>query len=227
MAYPRNFHLAETQFSIDPDFSAFMSFLKNGLRYFASEAKRDLHWDLVSYLNYIHLSKLNQHSAVHVGTLYEYTVLHHLTQKFGLTDAKRLGGAGDSGVDILGNLIGRDNKVLSVMVQCKSSNSKLTPSAVRELIGTFESQLSGTMDESSTLLICASPSPLTSQALRTFKGSSKPLLHTRILKWTPAYSIKQEEYDLEGLSTGLSTIYVNQAASDLLREYSIELPQTH
>ncbi len=93
------------------------------------------HRDLGSFLEYAERISLNKSSTVYVGTRYEYTAALALTS-FGFS-LKRIGRAGDCGIDLLGTwTVPTTPQPLRVMLQCKAT-LKSTPSWVRELEGAF------------------------------------------------------------------------------------------
>ncbi|KAK1699692.1 hypothetical protein BDP55DRAFT_644473 [Colletotrichum godetiae] len=94
------------------------------------------HHDITSFLAYASRTGLDVASTVYVGTHYEYTVSSTLAQ-YGI-HAKRVGGAFDQGIDLLGtwSLPSRTEN-LKVIIQCKGGAQRVGPSIVRELEGSF------------------------------------------------------------------------------------------
>ncbi|KAL2108811.1 hypothetical protein VUR80DRAFT_3351 [Thermomyces stellatus] len=92
------------------------------------------HHDLHSFLEYAHRTNLNAKSPVYVGTHYEYTVSSTLAQ-YGLS-LRRVGGASDYGIDLLGTWkLPSTEEPLRVLVQCKAG--AIGPHVIRELEGAF------------------------------------------------------------------------------------------
>jgi hypothetical protein len=96
------------------------------------------HHDLKSYMRYFQSTGLSEHSNVHQGTLYEYTVAKIL-QAFNF-NLQRTGRRNDLGIDLIGHWrlptqTKWDDETMPVIIQCKTS--KATPAMVRELEGTY------------------------------------------------------------------------------------------
>jgi len=89
---------------------------------------------LGSFLKYAQKSGLNPKSTVYVGTHYEYTVAGSLAQ-YGFS-LKRVGGASDYGIDLLGTwALPSSQEPLKALVQCKAG--AIGPHTIRELEGAF------------------------------------------------------------------------------------------
>lgn len=71
-------------------------------------------------------------NAVQKGILYELKVLQILTNH-NFTDLKRIGGANDRGIDLIGHYNSKN-----IMVQCKNENKKTSTSHVRNLEGSLQ-----------------------------------------------------------------------------------------
>lgn len=92
------------------------------------------HHDLHSFIEYANRTNLNAKSTVYVGTHYEYTVASTLAQ-YGLS-LRRVGGASDYGIDLLGTwALPSAREPLRALVQCKAG--VIGPHVVRELEGAF------------------------------------------------------------------------------------------
>lgn len=101
------------------------------------EAPSKEHSNLVTFLDYVERSRLNKRSTVYKGTLYEYTVAETLHQ-YGFY-LKRIGGASDRGMDLLGTwTIPSTTDTMKVIVQCKAGARSPGPSNVRELKGALK-----------------------------------------------------------------------------------------
>lgn len=102
------------------------------------------HNDLPSFLRYAERAGVDTGSTTFVGTFYEYTVADHLAPLgFSL---RRVGGASDRGIDLLGtwtlpipkNSPEASPEPLRAIVQCKAgAGQRVGPHLVRELEGAF------------------------------------------------------------------------------------------
>lgn len=98
------------------------------------------HCDVPSYMAYAERTGLDTSTTTYVGTHYEYTVAATL-KKYGF-DLRRVGGAGDYGIDLLGTWsVPSTPTPLRVLLQCKASSStskaRVGPATIRELEGAF------------------------------------------------------------------------------------------
>ncbi|KAL5594674.1 hypothetical protein BROUX41_001590 [Berkeleyomyces rouxiae] len=100
------------------------------------------HKDMRSFLNYASRTGLDPSSTVFVGTYYEYLVSDTLAD-YGF-DLRRIGGACDGGIDLLGVWQPPSAKTpLHVLVQCKGGDQAVGPRLIRELEGAFVSAPAG------------------------------------------------------------------------------------
>jgi hypothetical protein len=98
------------------------------------EPRSSNHHDLPSFLKYASRINLDPTSTVYVGTHYEYTVLSAL-ERLGMS-LKRIGGASDYGIDLLGTWsLPSVSQPLKVLIQCKVG--QIRPAQTRELEGAF------------------------------------------------------------------------------------------
>ncbi|KKF96704.1 hypothetical protein CFO_g945 [Ceratocystis platani] len=89
-----------------------------------------------TFLNYASRTGLDPKSTVFVGTYYEYLVRNTLAC-YGF-DLRRIGGACDGGIDLLGVWTPPSAKApLHVIVQCKGGGQAVGPRLIRELEGAF------------------------------------------------------------------------------------------
>jgi hypothetical protein len=98
------------------------------------------HCDLPSYAAYAERIGLDTSTTTYVGTHYEYTVAASL-KSFGF-ELRRVGGAGDYGIDLLGSWsVPSMPHPLRVLLQCKASSvtskARIGPATIRELEGAF------------------------------------------------------------------------------------------
>ncbi|KKA29795.1 hypothetical protein TD95_003094 [Thielaviopsis punctulata] len=96
------------------------------------------HRDMRSFLHYASRSGLDPKSTVFVGTYYEYLVGDTLA-RYGF-HLRRIGGASDGGIDLLGEWTPPSTKEpIRVLVQCKGGKQNTGPRLIRELEGAFVS----------------------------------------------------------------------------------------
>lgn len=102
------------------------------------------HNDLPSFLRYAERAGLDPGSTTYVGTHFEYTVAEHLAPLGFLL--RRVGGASDRGIDLLGTWTlpipkgasAPFQEPLRVILQCKAgAGQRVGPHLVRELEGAF------------------------------------------------------------------------------------------
>lgn len=98
------------------------------------------HCDVRSYMAYAERIGLDTSTTIYVGTHYEYTVAATLME-YGF-NLRRVGGAGDFGIDLLGTWsVPSAQAPLRVILQCKASSStskaRIGPATIRELEGAF------------------------------------------------------------------------------------------
>lgn len=120
-------------------------------RAYSSNASTDLvypdsntaaHNDMRSFLNYASRTGLDPKSTVFVGTYYEYLVGDTLS-RYGF-HLRRIGGASDGGIDLLGEWMPPSAKTpIRVLVQCKGGKQTTGPRLIRELEGAFVSAPAG------------------------------------------------------------------------------------
>lgn len=98
------------------------------------EAPTKEHSNLATFLAYVERTGLNKKSTVYRGTHYEYTVAEALSQ-YGFV-LKRVGGASDRGLDLLGTWKPPSTRhVMKVFLQCKAGARSPSPMFMRELKG--------------------------------------------------------------------------------------------
>lgn len=100
------------------------------------EPSQTNHHDLPSFLSYASRVSLDTKSTTYVGTHYEYTSLAALS-RLGLS-LKRVGGASDFGIDLLGTWdLPTVPLHVKVLIQCKALARAADPKLIRELEGAF------------------------------------------------------------------------------------------
>lgn len=93
------------------------------------------HSNLASFLAHAKRAGLDETSPTFTGTRYEYLVAERLA-RYGFS-LKRVGGASDFGIDLVGHwTIPSTSQALRVLVQCKAG-SRVGPHFIRELEGSF------------------------------------------------------------------------------------------
>ncbi|PTB60930.1 hypothetical protein M431DRAFT_489721 [Trichoderma harzianum CBS 226.95] len=95
------------------------------------------HSDLESFLEDAKRRGLDEKSPVFTGTRYEYLVLERL-RRYGFS-LRRIGGASDFGVDLVGEwtVPSSTAPAIKVLVQCKGGIQRVGPHMIRELEGSF------------------------------------------------------------------------------------------
>ena len=112
-------------------------------------------------------------SFAHLGAEYERLVQRVLEMEF-KTTLERVGGAGDNGIDIIGN-VALSGQEYNLITQCKLKQHGLIPaSVIRELDGTVSQR------PNKCVGVIASNHLLTPQALETFTKSKFPLIFMQI-----------------------------------------------
>ncbi|KAK4080244.1 hypothetical protein Trihar35433_1349 [Trichoderma harzianum] len=95
------------------------------------------HSDLESFLEDAKRRGLDEKSPFFTGTRYEYLVLERL-RRYGFS-LRRIGGASDFGVDLVGEwtVPSSTSPAIKVLVQCKGGIQRVGPHMIRELEGSF------------------------------------------------------------------------------------------
>lgn len=184
--------------------------------------KRQYHSDLASFVRSSLASKTDQTTHVFRGTLFEYTtqaVLDQAFGPFGLCDLVRVGGAADNGIDLLGRWQ-VSNGFMNVLVQCKSSQTKVAPRIWRELAGTRLR-----LDDNSTpwLAILAGPSLMTPKSLAAFNSLDIPLMHCRINQPPILYNEAKNEPECIASKSDMASMCTNRSAKTLFTELGIDI----
>ncbi|KAL6698117.1 hypothetical protein J3F84DRAFT_366557 [Trichoderma pleuroticola] len=95
------------------------------------------HSDLESFLEDAKRRGLDETSPLFTGTRYEYLVAERLA-RYGFS-LRRIGGASDFGVDLVGEwtVPSSTTPAIKVLVQCKGGIQRVGPHMIRELEGSF------------------------------------------------------------------------------------------
>lgn len=95
------------------------------------------HSDLESFLEDAKRRGLDEKSPIFTGTRYEYLVAERLA-RYGFS-LRRIGGASDFGVDLVGEwtVPSSTTPAIKVLVQCKGGIQRVGPHMIRELEGSF------------------------------------------------------------------------------------------
>lgn len=178
------------------------------------------HSCISSFLAYATRSGLDTSSTVYVGTHYEYTVLASLS-RYALS-ARRVGGASDYGIDLLGSWsLPSLPSPLSVIVQCKAGTQRIGPSLIRELEGSFAGAPPGWRDPHPVLALLVTEKPATKGVRDSLSRSSWPMGYisctSQGLVRQMLWNRRAEEVGLEGV--GVSIRY----AGDATRESEIAM----
>lgn len=175
------------------------------------------HSCLQSFLKYITINPQTT-SAVQRGTLYEYTTKHVLEKFNKNISLTRCGKTGDNGVDLIGTwTLPRSKKTLSLLVQCKSSMSKVNGRLFREMEGVHSFHIKNTKENGRTLLVVAAPSTMTQQAMSQFNCTEIPMVCCRIDRINLFWSRKLQTYDSSNFDNALKSIVPNFAAVRLFQ----------
>lgn len=177
------------------------------------------------------------------GTFYEFQAKEALERYLYLTDLRRVGGAGDNGVDLIGKWnLSRFQKFSAdglpvdaaidvsrhapVLIQCKNYSSKIKPSVIRELAGSHEYHVNGSIDRMTTptFMFLVSPLPLTKNAQAQMDTSLVPIIHVRISPMTREISgTAQDDYLVENWQMyAFGPVYMNNTARNHLAGLSVE-----
>ena len=176
------------------------------------------HHDLPSFLEYAARIDLDTKSTVFVGTHYEYTVQTAL-RRLGMS-LKRIGGASDYGIDLLGTWsLPSMSQPLKVLIQCKALARKVDPSQARELEGAFVGAPSGWRGTGVVGLLVSQKSA--TKGVREALGRSRwPMGYVlcgsdgKILQMV--WNRRAEEEGLEGIGVGLKYDGGDQAEKQVI-----------
>lgn len=176
------------------------------------ESRSAHHHDLPSFLQYASRVDLDPTSTTYVGTHYEYNVLLSL-ERLGMS-LKRIGGASDCGIDLLGTWsLPSVTRPLKVLVQCKTAYGG--PAHIRELEGAFVGAPQGWKGKD-VLGLLVSPISATKGYRDAIRRSRWPMgyifcqANGKIVQMFWNYRAEQE--GLEGVSCGVK--YTGGGASE-------------
>ncbi|ODQ65449.1 hypothetical protein NADFUDRAFT_47102 [Nadsonia fulvescens var. elongata DSM 6958] len=201
-------------------------------KWFSSRTVTSSHFDEQSYLKHIKFTNKSLKSSVFRGTLYEYTVKNVLENCLSISNLVRVGGVGDQGIDLLGiwklNRICKSNEgkspggLLSVVIQCKCTSSKMSGKYFRDLTGVLNNLSRGTRDERRSIGILSAPTILTPQGHKQLLSTRLPLIYLQICDRKITKS-GLSPFLLENYAEGeLIGMVTNSAADDLLQGLNIK-----
>jgi len=163
------------------------------------------HHSLRTFLAHARSTLLSPHSTTYAGTFYEYLALETL-RRHGLS-LQRVGGRGDSGIDLRGSwhlpcdALIRSAQPLSVLVQCKRLKGKAGPNLVRELEGACASYAASTGRSGGVLGLLVSTRAVT-KGVREAMGRSRWGLGWVCLEVVRAGEVVVKEEEEEGGGEG-------------------------
>lgn len=217
-----------------------MSILNTFIRHYSALKRAQSCQD---YLTVCQGSMISLSSRVFRGTFYEFQAKEALLKHLNLYNLTRVGGAGDNGIDLIGQWDlskFRESKMsldlqnrhvdtatdIRVLIQCKNYATKIKASIIRELAGVHEFHVNGDSIGLTlpTFMFLVSPLPLTKQALAQMDTSSVPLIHVRIAPMTREISgLKNDDYLVQNWQNySFGPLYMNSTARTLLLSLSIE-----
>lgn len=198
-----------------------------------------------AYLDYCKLNNVLMETTVFRGTLYELLAKSKLEQLMNCYSMTRVGGSGDNGLDVLGrwNLanynidttrqpkrqlilskasgIGKDDGKINLqsdivaLVQCKSNNSRIKASTIRELAGIYEYHVKTRLDAMRVFFFLVSPHPLTKQAQSQVDTSKIPIIHVKMQPMTLGEG--DNAFDVKNWTKGsVGPVYMNPVSCKLL-----------
>ena len=189
------------------------------------EAPSKDHNDLTTFLAYVERTRLNKRSTVYKGTHYEYTIGETLSQ-YGFY-LRRVGGASDRGMDLLGTwaIPGTTNS-MKVIVQCKAGSRSPGPTNVRELKGALKAAPPGWRG-TDLLGILVSEKPAT-KGVQDELHTDVPLVYGCCSREGDVVQLlwnhRAQEIGLEGLSVGVRHMGDSQAKQIILMKDGKALP---
>ncbi|CAN6620744.1 hypothetical protein TRVA0_008S01200 [Trichomonascus vanleenenianus] len=179
------------------------------------------HYDLQSFLKFCESNPPNK-TTTFQGLAYEYNVKYTLEQLFG-AQLMRCGGSGDTGVDLRGRCFVGGGEDIQIIVQCKSSKTKVPGKLLREMDGVYSYHVMGSEDEKKTVIIVAAANGLTKQGLAHFERTNTPLISMQIDHVAPLYDRKRAVYHMDSVTKGgvLRSMMFNSSAKTLLQDKGI------
>ncbi|KAJ4270307.1 hypothetical protein NW762_001986 [Fusarium torreyae] len=169
------------------------------------EAPSKEHSDLATFLAYVERTRLNKRSTVYRGTHYEYTVANTLSQ-YGFF-LKRVGGASDRGMDLLGTwTLPSTSQTSKVILQCKAGAKSASPMYIRELKGAMAAAPPGWRG-TDVLGLLVAEKPATKGVQNEMHTADVALGYVCCSKEGEVvqllWNIKAQEMGLEGVSVGV------------------------
>ncbi|KAF4971887.1 hypothetical protein FSARC_1392 [Fusarium sarcochroum] len=169
------------------------------------EAPSKEHSDLATFLSYVERKHLSKRSTVYRGTHYEYTVADTLSQ-YGFF-LKRVGGASDRGMDLLGIwTLPSTSQTSKVILQCKAGAKSASPMYVRELKGAMAAAPPGWRG-TDVLGLLVAEKPATKGVQKEMHSADVALGYVCCSKDGEVvqllWNLKAQEMGLEGVSVGV------------------------
>ncbi|KAI8679806.1 hypothetical protein NCS57_00259400 [Fusarium keratoplasticum] len=177
----------------------------NPLELIYPEAPNKGHSDLATFLAYVERTSLDKRTTVYRGTHYEYTVADTLSQ-YGFF-LKRVGGASDRGMDLLGTWTPPStSQTIKVILQCKAGVRSIGPMYVRELKGALVAAPPGWRG-ADTLGLLVAEKPATKGVQRDMNSAEVALGYVCCSKEGELvqllWNYRAQEMGLEGISVGV------------------------
>lgn len=180
--------------------------LPNPLELIYPEAPNKGHSDLATFLAYAERTSLDKRTTVYRGTHYEYTVADTLSQ-YGFF-LKRVGGASDHGMDLLGAwTLPSTSQTIRVILQCKAGLRSVGPMYVRELKGALAAAPPGWRSGADTLGLLVAEKPATKGVQRDLNSAEVALGYVCCSRDGELVQLlwnrRAQEMGLEGISVGV------------------------
>ncbi|KAJ4328493.1 hypothetical protein N0V84_001009 [Fusarium piperis] len=177
----------------------------NPLELIYPEAPNKGHSDLATFLAYVERTSLDKRTTVYRGTHYEYTVADTLSQ-YGFF-LKRVGGASDHGMDLLGAwTLPSTSQTIKVILQCKAGIRSVGPMYVRELKGALAAAPPGWRG-ANTLGLLVAEKPATKGVQRDMNSAEVALGYVCCSKEGELVQLlwnhRAQEMGLDGISVGV------------------------
>ncbi|KAJ3226339.1 hypothetical protein HK099_005047 [Clydaea vesicula] len=160
---------------------------------------------------------LKKLSTVEVGTKFELATMSTL-KKLNF-DLRRIGGAGDNGVDLTGFWNLKKKLNFPVVVQCKREKKKIGTNYLRELEGVLSRR-----ERKGSLGFLVSSEGFTSKSVTHFNSSILPLflVHLKELQLKTSSQTKKDDFfENNETSYYISDFKMNKVAEDLIKDLKL------